>query len=506
MSAVKDVAGAEKKIRAALESSGEYGKMRAMVMEAALKSLDASSQADPSRKVFFPSPALTAAKASDEGKLALSLVLDYLNSLGLQHTASVLQIEASLSSVPLPSADTMQERLFHGRHWGHSAPPSPSCLASLLQASLVGGIGTGAAAVEKADKVELEQDDAPSSVARTNNEEVKEKEETSSSDHSEQKGQDTTYYISTWRDRTFTRENAVTGQQLQVEFLTDCKVVVLDELDSMTIDDCEGGEIIIAACEGSVFLRNCKNMTVHAACKQLRTRDCEHIQLHLFTSTDPVVEMSHHIDFYPFHLRLPALRSRFTEAHLDPKVNRFVHVYDFTPDEPRPLQPHFVVHYPDHGQQMESRCDTYGTPECPPEIEDLLLLRLLPAASSESGKNKSYDIRAGAAAWASAGADDEIDDKEDGSAKEGSFDKTSTSASSVVSEPLADSPVTHTTAPSAPPVFETSVPLPKPVEHLTGNSPASGGLNDQDYSSFSDASEDNDERDKYSVDEDEDDF
>eukprot|EP00331_Platyophrya_macrostoma_P007491 CAMPEP_0176423806 /NCGR_PEP_ID=MMETSP0127-20121128/10490_1 /TAXON_ID=938130 /ORGANISM="Platyophrya macrostoma, Strain WH" /LENGTH=100 /DNA_ID=CAMNT_0017804801 /DNA_START=112 /DNA_END=410 /DNA_ORIENTATION=- len=99
-------------------------------------------------------------------------------------------------------------------------------------------------------------------------------------------------------------------------------------------------------------------MTVYAACKQLRLRDCEHLTIHLFATTDPVVEMSHHITLRPFNIRLPKLVASFKAARLDAAVNRFVHVYDFTVDEPKLPQPHFTVVFPDPATKMRDVGET----------------------------------------------------------------------------------------------------------------------------------------------------
>ncbi|GET87761.1 hypothetical protein, conserved [Leishmania tarentolae] len=359
------------------------------------------------------------------------------------------------------------------------------------------------------------------------------------SNHDQPGGEDTTYFISKWNKRHFMRHNQVSGQQLQLEYLTDCTTAVLDELDSMTVDDCEGGELVIAACEGSVFLRGCKNMTVHVACKQLRTRDCEHLNLHIFTSTDPVVEMSHHISFYPFHLRLPGLQRLFAEARLDPKANRFVHVYDFTPEEPQLPTPHLKVHFPEHGLSMEDRYASYGAPECPPEIEALLDLRLMPAASSESGKNKSYDIRTGAQVWAqadstpapaveastavgaataaSANTHAESSDDEDEMASDNNQAGFSAPQSSSVSRASssksegashAEKPVTAPSAMQQIGGLSTGRPPdPTPAVGAEAHTATPGDVDNEAYSSFDDDDDDDDNADdKYDVDEDDDDF
>jgi protein XRP2 len=285
----------------------------------------------------------------------------------------------------------------------------------------------------------------------------------------EPKSVDTLYELSRWKGKEFLRYNQITGQQIQLEYLEDCKVYVLDALDSMYVDDCQGGELFVSACEGSIFLRNCKNMTVSVACKQLRLRDCEHLDIRLFATTDPVVEMSHHIVIKPFNVRAPGLTEAFRKAKLDPAINRFVHVYDFTAEDPKLPRPHFTVLFPEHGLTMQSVCVDVGVPEAPDDIEALLHGKLEPAPSSESGQNKSMNIKTGAAAW-------------------------------TAPPPAAKGPE------KTPQVVMPTVIAPTAVPPAKTPQPAPSAVPDGNYSSFSESSSSESENDKYRVEEDDDEF
>ncbi|KPI85860.1 hypothetical protein ABL78_5080 [Leptomonas seymouri] len=513
-----DAVETERVIRQKLEASGQYGKMRAMIMEAALQTVQSSSSdnngaGSNKNSIFTPSAALTEAKM--KGVTELSIVCEYLRSLGLQYTESVLRLEAGLAAVPLQSSAELQQR------FGVASPTT--CLAALVRGAVSVGAGAGG---DDGSRVDAPPSSAqPAAIAD-------EPVDDAASDHNQPGGEDTTYFISNWVKRHFMRYQQVSGQQVQLDRLIDCQTIVLDALDSMTVDDCEGGELVIAACEGSVYLRNCKNMTVHVACKQLRTRDCENIDLHIFTTTDPVVEMSHHMHFYPFHLRLPGLQRRFAEARLDAKLNRFVHVYDFTSSEPNLPHPHYQVHFPEHQQLMEDRCASFGTPDCPPELEELLALQLMPAASSESGKNKSYDIKTSSKVWATAGVaggmaaeaaadaaavtttttyrdDFEASESEHSSVHSSSVSGAENDSSSSGSDDSGDLHGAGAVAPRDAAGKKTAV---DPAAGLfvpasaAGHPATPGGLDNGEYSSFDDEDEAQSADDKYDVEEDEDDF
>eukprot|EP00796_Vickermania_ingenoplastis_P012550 gene12551-8600_t len=579
-----DAESMKQEIRRRLESSGQYARMRAMIVDAALQTLrpneDKAEEGIKALQTPFDMPEeLQHTLGSDTGILAVSLIMDFLQHLGLHYTASVLRLETGLDKGDeLPSKQLKgPAELAAALHQPSGTTASSCALLQLLERTSAAVSGsspraaaaaTGAASqpvvMKRVEEMEEEEEESktpssagsePQAAPHSNSEGEAAPSSSASSSASGHKGgdqsaasgsdsekspsgssssrrsssaesrdssaaeeatapprateaeqdapgealkgaEDSTYYVSKWRGRTITRFNQVTGQQVQLEYLEECAVRILDPLDSATVDDCEGGELIIAACEGSVFLRNCKGMIVHVACKQLRLRDCEQLDLRLFTTTDPVIEMSHHITFRPFHIRLPNLSDHFKSCRLDPKVNRFVHVYDFTEDDTSLPQPHHSVRFPEHGLAIEDRCADRGTPVCPPEVEDLLALRLMPAASSESGENKSYNIKTGAKLW---------------NADAGTTTTTSSSPAPAPA-PAAAPTVAKKLAPlSAIEQQDTKPPLSVPVAAaaaaagVTGRA-ARSGLDNEEYSDFEDDSGSVDTDDNCSVDEDDDEF
>lgn len=429
----------EKLLRSKLEQTGQLAKMRAMVAEASLKVLD-----NEDTSLFQRSKLLESAKQDKVGLHTLAAVVEYLEHLGLGYSASVLNMEAGLKTLKLPAKDELGK--------AHNSGSEP-VLQHLIKRSLAGEKSASVTPSPQAVVASVPAAAAaapaaavPAPVAKV---------------VSKSKSIETLYEIAEWEDREFTRYKQVAGQQVQLWNLKRCKVFVFDPLDSMTVDDVFDSELVVAACEGSVFLRNCKNMTVYIACKQLRLRDCENLDIRLFATTDPVVEKSHRISFKPFNIRAPGMIAGFKSARLDPAINRFVHVYDFTADDPELSKPHFTVHFPDHGLSMINVGEASGTPECPAEIEDLLAGRLQPAHSSEAGASKSLNIKTGSSSW-----------------------KEQAAPAQPQPQPVPTPQPTPTPAPAA-------VPAAAPI------------ADDNNYSSYSDST-DSDEN--YAVDEDEDDF
>eukprot|EP00760_Papus_ankaliazontas_P028534 PhM_4_TR3760/c0_g1_i1/m.59349/K18272/RP2; protein XRP2 len=210
---------------------------------------------------------------------------------------------------------------------------------------------------------------------------------------------DEKYVISRWEDRTFVRQpGEIAGQALCIDILKRCKIYILDHIDSMNVDECEDCEFIVGPTSNSIFLRDCKNCVVTSVCKQMRLRSCENVDLRLFAQTDPVVESCTGILFRPFNMRLPQLSTLMANSGLNPALNRYVFVYDFTSEDSLP-QPHFTVRHVDHGLDVCEFGSEYGTPELPEEMLGLLRGEVAVAESCE-GRQASCDIRTTTAAAA----------------------------------------------------------------------------------------------------------
>lgn len=81
---------------------------------------------------------------------------------------------------------------------------------------------------------------------------------------------------------------SINGQQFLIEDCTGCDIFLLDHCTSVQIDGCVDCRIVIGPCESSLFLRNCRNCTIVCAVQQFRTRECEAIDVYLYSSTGTV--------------------------------------------------------------------------------------------------------------------------------------------------------------------------------------------------------------------------
>ncbi|KAK3873480.1 hypothetical protein Pcinc_021510 [Petrolisthes cinctipes] len=123
----------------------------------------------------------------------------------------------------------------------------------------------------------------------------------------------------------------IAGQQFIVQNCRDSCIYLLDHINTITIDDCSDCTIFVGPTTGSVFLRDCQGCVVAAACGQLRTRDCNKLDLLLLCQTQPVIEASTKIRVGCLQASYPQLLGQFGSAGLSVFNNKWADVYDFTP-------------------------------------------------------------------------------------------------------------------------------------------------------------------------------
>ncbi|KAJ9506211.1 hypothetical protein QJQ45_014617 [Haematococcus lacustris] len=122
---------------------------------------------------------------------------------------------------------------------------------------------------------------------------------------------------------------SIAGNGFILDRLTDCEVYILDHTSQVQVDDCVNCRIFIGPCDGSVFARDCKDCVLCVAARQLRTRDCQRLNISLYCPTNPSIETSSHITFSAWRGAYPGAVSHFAAAHLDPQINSWDQVYDF---------------------------------------------------------------------------------------------------------------------------------------------------------------------------------
>ena len=110
----------------------------------------------------------------------------------------------------------------------------------------------------------------------------------------------------------------------QVFEITDCEnvtIVLMDYISQLNIDNCVGAKIFIPACEGSIFIRNCKDCVVYSCCQQLRLRECSNSSFYTFSESEVHIELSSACRFGPFHGGYSEHAEHLNKAGLNPTIN-----------------------------------------------------------------------------------------------------------------------------------------------------------------------------------------
>ena len=78
------------------------------------------------------------------------------------------------------------------------------------------------------------------------------------------------------------------------------------------------------------FSPNVSKCKLSLATKQFRARDCSDCIVSLYSVTEPVIETSRDLSFYPYSAWFPAQQDMFVRAGLDATVNHYANVFDFS--------------------------------------------------------------------------------------------------------------------------------------------------------------------------------
>jgi protein XRP2 len=129
------------------------------------------------------------------------------------------------------------------------------------------------------------------------------------------------------------RKGQLNGQPFCGDRLENCKVIINDFVDSVTIDRSSNSDFVLSAVRGSVFVRNCTKCRFAIVSGQFRCRDCQDCDFFLQVKTGPVIEQSTQLRIGCAVVGYPELVGHMEKAKLDPVLNLWDDIHDFTPGE-----------------------------------------------------------------------------------------------------------------------------------------------------------------------------
>ena len=152
------------------------------------------------------------------------------------------------------------------------------------------------------------------------------------------------------------------------------------------IDDCTNCEFILGPCSGSLFIRDCSDLCVTAACMQLRLRDVNNADFFVHTETDPAVESSTFVTLRPLNMLQPNLANAFAEAKLKADENRFKHAADFnTFSDPKAKVGFTLPEWLGHLMMRSLDLEGHGVCNAPEGVAEMLAGAIEGGESLEKG-------------------------------------------------------------------------------------------------------------------------
>lgn len=87
------------------------------------------------------------------------------------------------------------------------------------------------------------------------------------------------------------------GLAFCIEDCVSCKVLLLDYIEQLTVDNLNNCSIVVGPTSGSVFIRDCKNCLFITYSQQFRMRGCEDCTILYLVTTQPIIESSARLKF-----------------------------------------------------------------------------------------------------------------------------------------------------------------------------------------------------------------
>ncbi|KAF8373829.1 rpi-2 [Pristionchus pacificus] len=132
-------------------------------------------------------------------------------------------------------------------------------------------------------------------------------------------------------DGGFVLKNDINGQQLVIDNCKRAVIAVLDVTGSVMVDDCLDCTLIVGPCNGSLFIRGSTNCKIFYVGQQFRMRDCKEVDIAIYCRTQPIIESSANIRFYPLNLFYPNLHDHLTTIGMSAFGSPPRSIHDYTP-------------------------------------------------------------------------------------------------------------------------------------------------------------------------------
>ena len=177
------------------------------------------------------------------------------------------------------------------------------------------------------------------------------------------------------------------------------------------IDYCTNCEFILGPCSGSLFIRDCSDLCVTAACMGLCLRDVHNADLFVHTEVAPAVKSSTFVTLRPLNMLQPNLANAFAEAKLKADENIFKHAADFnTFSDPKAEVGFTLPEWLGHLMMRSLDLEGHGVCNAPEGVAEMLAGAIEGGESLEKGNcfamgvsakeaMRQHEVRQGLREW-----------------------------------------------------------------------------------------------------------
>ena len=108
-----------------------------------------------------------------------------------------------------------------------------------------------------------------------------------------------------------------TGGTLLFEGLTDCRIVIADALEEVSLVQCVRCVVFLGPTRGAVLLKRCEDTAVSCISGRLSIEDSTHVTVSCFVASPPVLNNVRDVELAPHHTACPLLGDLMTRSTLD---------------------------------------------------------------------------------------------------------------------------------------------------------------------------------------------
>lgn len=121
---------------------------------------------------------------------------------------------------------------------------------------------------------------------------------------------------------------SIDGQMFDIINCEGVQMVVMDNTEQIQIDNVKNCRIFLGASASTIFVRNCEDCVIFAACRQLRIRECANCDFYSYSLGEIHIELSNSLRFGPFNGGYPEQARHLQTSGLLPLQNLWDNVYD----------------------------------------------------------------------------------------------------------------------------------------------------------------------------------